>query len=270
MTVQVTGSDGAWLDQARQRYGAFARPMSRCWFKEASAEGAAPWELHYEVQDGPSLSPDALCRGRRHGLHASPGALVGQDFTARRQPTTRQVEVAGPAAIYPLDLLLQALWYSSRPQSLILHAAALHDGRRAWLCPGPSGSGKSTLVSLSPDRALGDELVAVEVAEGGFDLVALPFWAATPGRYPLAAVCCLRHQSGDGKPPHTRRRLTGAEALARLRGQVSWPTWDAAAMVQCLEVLGQLVESMPVDELAFTPRPDVWECLKSDFDGAER
>lgn len=265
MAAQVTSNEGSWLDSALQRYGAFARPNPQRPDEGGTGEGGRPWVVHYEVLDGAPPTPEDLCQARRHGLHAgSESTWMGQGFSACRQPSSRRVDAVGPAAIYPLDLLLQALWYVSRPSSLIMHAAALQDGHRGWLCAGPSGSGKSTLVSLCSDRAMGDELVAVEATGDGFDLVALPFWRARPGRHALAGVCSLRHRGKDAVPPHIRRRLTRSEALARLRGQVSWPTWDSGAMVKCLDVLGRLVESMPVDELAFTPQPDVWEFLTWD------
>lgn len=275
LAIRVTSWDRAWFEQALQRYGAFARPLGDTTSLDPVLDGESQWELHYEVRGGAVSTPEDLCQARRHGLHAGPDSTwTGRDFAARWRPSTGRVEVIGPPAIYPLDLLLQALWYSSRPDSLIVHAAALQDGRRGWLFAGPSGIGKSTLVSLCAEHAMGDELVAVEARSDGFDLVALPFWRAQPGRYPLAAVCCLQHRATGVEAPHARRRLTQADALARLRGQVSWPTWDASAMVTCLEVLGRLIESMPVDELAFTPQPDVWEFLASnpgvDPEGAER
>jgi hypothetical protein len=55
--------------------------------------------------------------------------------------------------------------------------------------------------------------------------------------------------------------LASSDALQRLRRQIAWPTWDAAAMGRCLEALAQLLETVPVDELAFSPSASVWTQL---------
>lgn len=272
LAVVVRSADRPWLSMARQRYGSFATAP------EASA--AVPdVVLDYRVRGEAVPSPDVLCRARRHGLRSTRDgehiALRGDGFTGTWLPRTGRLQLSGPRATYPLDLVAQALWYEQRPGALIVHASAFSDGRRGWLCAGPSGSGKSTLAAMFPRRALADELVGLWVHGDGasadrfssVDLVALPFWSGRPGRVPLAAVHRLRHFGSRGTTEgsdHQRRRLSPGEAFAGLRGQVSWPTWDPRAMAHCLDALGRLVEIVPVHELAFSPLPSVWPYLAVD------
>lgn len=275
VTLCLHSSDRRWLEQAAQRYGAFAAPAVTSGVADGASEATATWRVDYEVCGHRTPTPDTLRRARQHGLHLRGDgprrAVIGHDFRGLWLADERRIEVAGPRAIYPVDLLLQAVWYEVLPTSLILHAAALHDGPRAWLCAGPSGAGKSTLAQLFPNRSVADELVAVvgvdEAVGGPFELVALPFWSARPGRFSLPAVHCLEHHGQPGS--HRRRRLTPRRAVAKLRGQVAWPTWDAAAMGRCLETLARLIETLPVYALAFSPQVDVWPWVVSDALGTD-
>lgn len=262
--IAIDSTDDAWLEQVTLRYGGFLAPL---------APGSKVIHLVFHVRDGPELSPEALRDARLHGLWPHGGAehplaatveLRGDGFHAHWRRAQRRIEVWGPRAVYPLDLLLQALWYACHPHALIVHAAALSDGSSGWLCPGPSGCGKSTLAALLPERALADELVGVWLHGGQAEMVALPFWTARPGRVGLRAIHCLRHRQTvetTDEAPHMRRPMGTAEALQSLRGQIAWPTWDTAAMARSLETLARLLETVPVYELAFSPTPSVWSSL---------
>ena len=262
--LRVHCSDALWRRQMASRYGEF---MARF---DASRLAVRPLHVDYRVEGEGAPSPQDLCRGRLAGLRSrcvgSSGdvELSGDGFVARWRRSEGRIEVRGPRAAYPLDLLLQAVWYDGHQQALIVHAAALSDGTSGWLCAGPSGSGKSTLAGLFPRRAMADELVGVSFDSGRPELVALPFWTGRPGRVPLRAVCCLRHRQSVPSPQggaHLRRRLVSTEALQRLRHQIAWPTWDAAAMGRCLDALAQLLATVPVYELAFSPSTCVWSQL---------
>ncbi len=259
--VAICSSDDGWLEQVSVRYGGFL-------VAGMPAPGAIRLDYHVEGEEEPS--PEALRDARLGGLQSQAvegtmaGACVefrGVGFRAFWQLAAGHLEIWGPRAVYPMDLLLQALWYGCHPHALIVHATALSDGTSGWLCAGASGSGKSTLAALLPERAMADELVGVLVEAGPSELVALPFWTARPARVPLCAVHCLRHRQDIEIPdggPHLRRRLGVPEALQHLRRQIAWPTWDAAAMARCLETLGRVLEMVPVYELAFSPRAGVW------------
>lgn len=277
LQIIIRSRDTEWITQAAQRYGSFVLPLD-------DPPATPTFCLDYQVLSQDIPSPEVLCRARRQGLrahrHGSRVTVQGDGFEGQWFLDEGRLQMSGPRATYPLDLVAQALWYAEQPSALIVHAAAFREGPWAWLCAGPSGSGKSTLASLFPDRALSDELVGVLVggderdATGkGTEVVALPFWSGCPGRFPLAAVHCLRHrghleeadvESGNGThlpEAHIRRLLEPRLALRALRGQISWPTWDAAAMTRCLEALGRLIETVDVYELAFSPRADVWPHL---------
>ena len=140
--------------------------------------------------------------------------------------------------------------------ALLVHAALLADGRRAWLCCGSSGSGKSTLARLFPSFALGEELAAVSPVEGYFRASALPMRTARRGTVPLTGVHILRH----GKK-NIRRRLPPAEALRALHRHVYWPLDDQAAFSAAFATLGELTERVPVWDLAFRPDSSAWTTI---------
>ncbi len=168
----------------------------------------------------------------------------------------RRIDLVGPPATYPLDRLIQALWYESHEHGLMLHAAALADGDRGWIFSGPSGVGKSTLAGLFPERALCDEFVALSLDGRVPRLGALPFWHSRRGSANLVGIYLLRHGENDH-----RRRLDPGEAFARLRREVVWPTFDTGALNRAFATLFRLIESVPVWELAFRPGREVWRVI---------
>ena len=140
-----------------------------------------------------------------------------------------------------------------------MHAAALAEGDRGYALSGPSGCGKSTLAALFPRRALCDEFVAVTLDGPLPRLAALPFWQSRRGGARLAGLYFLRH----GRV-HRRRRLAPAEALARLRRQIVWPTFDEEALRRAFEAFPALAAAVPVWELAFRPGAEVWDVIDRD------
>ena len=138
----------------------------------------------------------------------------------------------------------------------MIHAAALAEGDRGWVFSGPSGSGKSTLAGLFPERALCDEFVALSLDGDRPRLGALPFWTSRRGVAELAGIFLLRHGERD-----RRRRLGAGEAFARLRREVVWPTFDQSHLGRAFDTLCRLIEAVPVWELAFRPRREVWSTI---------
>lgn len=71
-----------------------------------------------------------------------------------------------PDGMFPAELVLRLAWYivSTRSGGVLLHAAAISNGRSALVASGKSGDGKSTLSRLSRSRGLAlltDEIVQV-------------------------------------------------------------------------------------------------------------
>ncbi len=247
--VSLASSSRRFRHLCHQRYSAFA------------TDAAPAWRAVYQVRDARIPSPHFLHDARRHPMRSRRDGtrlrLASETFTMELDASHRRAELAGPLATYPLDRLIQTLWYESHRHGLMIHAAALADGPRGWIFSGPSGVGKSTLAGLFPEHALCDEFVALTLDGAAPRLGSLPFWRSRRGSAELAGIHLLRH----GKSDH-RRRLGAGEAFARLRREVVWPTFDAEALSGALDTLCQLIETVPVWELAFRPGREVWSVIQ--------
>ncbi len=246
--VSLASSSRRFRHLCRQRYGAFATSASPA------------WQAHYRVLDDRIPCPHFLHDARRQPLssrrHGPRLRLVSETFEIELDADRGRAELAGPLATFPVDRLIQTLWYESHPRGLMIHAAALAEGRRGWIASGPSGSGKSTLAALFPERALCDEFAALRLGDAGPRLAALPFWHGRRGGAALAGIYLLCHGDRD-----RRRRLSAGEAFARLRREVVWPTFDPGHLSRAFDTLCELLEGVPVWELAFRPHRDVWNVL---------
>jgi hypothetical protein len=145
---------------------------------------------------------------------------------------------------------------------LLVHAASLGRGPRAWLFAGPSGSGKTTLARLSSHaRLLGDEIAIVRLADGGARCYGSPFWGelARPGdntAVPVAAIHFVRHAER-----HVATALPPARALAALLPNVLFFAAEPDLVRRVLDVAAGLVERVPCFALGFRPEPSVWEVV---------
>jgi len=146
--------------------------------------------------------------------------------------------------------------------ALLVHAASLGRGPRAWMFPGPSGSGKTTLTRLSPDATLmSDEISIVRLGPDGACCYGSPFWGelGTPGEnaaVPLTAIHFLRHAER-----HAATALSPRRALTALLPNVLFFAAEPALVRRVLDVAGDLVERVPCFSLAFRPEPSVWEAI---------
>ena len=162
--------------------------------------------------------------------------------------------------MYPLDNLLRHLLPLLWDEGVLVHGAFLT--RRSGgglLAGGPSGAGKSTLSRLASAHALCDELTAVRIEKAEVHLISLPFWESRPGRAPLDALFFLSHGA-----THRLIPLRPEQTLRRLVPLVLWPVWDEMAMASAFAHVTRLSESRPAFELAFAPRPDVWEFIEKE------
>ncbi len=57
-------------------------------------------------------------------------------------------------------------------------------------------------------------------------------------------------------------RLGSGEAFSRLRREVLWPTFDERALRRAFATLFELLAAVPIWELAFRPRPAVWDVIR--------
>jgi hypothetical protein len=203
--------------------------------------------------------PRATWRNGGFALASLPARAEGD--LARRRVRFR----VGPGPALNPDLFrLLCSFLVMRAGGVLLHASAVVAGGRAWVFSGPSGSGKTTIAGLAGERrVLNDETVALVPAARGWTAWATPFYgsggpgmAPANGRAPLRALCFLRQAER-----FAHRRLSPAEAVARAFPEVMLPKRDGRVAARLLGSLAALATEVPAYDLAFAPRPALWEYL---------
>ncbi len=252
--LAITCQSSRLQDLLELRYGAFTTSQP------------ALWHIEYRLSSSREPSPQGLADGRQQPLRAQRGGdrlrLESDSFHLELDLKQRTGKLVGPLATYPIDRMIQMLWYETWDRGLIVHGAAFTDGERGWLASGPSGSGKSTLAALFPEAALCDELAAVHLDDRPH-LGSLPFWESRPGSAPLCGIYLLRHGTYD-----RRRRVGSSEAFACLRREIVWPIFDPDALRRTFESLADLISRVPIWELAFRPTRDVWAVISQEPEAA--
>ena len=145
---------------------------------------------------------------------------------------------------------------------LLLHAAAMSRGGRAYVLCGPSGAGKSTTAGLSAGRAtvLSDELPALRRSASGWDAFGTPFHgdlrAALPQGAPLGRLALLEQSARVELVA-----LAPAEAARRLYAQVFRVGADPRRHTRWLSLVAALVRSPGCGVLRFRREPSFWDAL---------
>jgi len=189
-------------------------------------------------------------------------------FTAEIDPFGGQATLCRrETRAYPLETVIRSSMMARLPLEggLPLHAAGVVLDARGVAFLGPSGAGKSTLAATSPHPVLSDELVSVAAARP-FVLVRSGFWGEGSGiarpPAPLGALVAL------DKGPRTRlERLERTDAVRRIVGSITVPLvpelWTPA-----LDVLGRLVEAVPVYRLEWAPSSPPWAEIERTLEAA--
>jgi hypothetical protein len=156
-------------------------------------------------------------------------------------------------------------WMLPSRGGALLHAAGLVIEDRGFVLVGAEGTGKSTWARLGEEaggKVVSDDLVLLDPAHGGYDLLGAPFRSThrttmLKGRWPLAAVLFPDH--GD------RPKLEPVPALlakARIAANLTF----IADAVECDERVPALIErlhrSVPCAELTFAPEIGFVELLR--------
>lgn len=230
-------------------------------FPAFATERSPQWRVEVE---GADVDPDTAA-SEAPVVHVADGSfrLVGMGVTAEVDLGERRARLAIPPSPHALAVVLRHVVPVAVEDGLVFHAALLAGGDRAWLCCGPSGAGKSTLARLLPDHARCDEMAAARFVGGEWHGEALPFWQSRPGRSPLEAVFLLRHGELN-----RRRQLDRRSAVRQLLPHLLWPTGSPPALDRALGLLCDLVDGVPVYDLEFLPRPDVFEVIARSPDQA--
>lgn len=259
VTVEIGGvrtaiatSDHAIAEVVAHRYAGFLTARPAAWRIEAGprAEGLID---QVDVTVRPGEAPGRLCIERH-------------DFAATLDlPARRGTLALGAVDHMAVDTFLRVVYSLALLEAgaLLVHAASLGRGPRAWMFPGPSGSGKTTLTRLSPDATLlSDEISVVRLgADDDACCYGSPFWGelGEPGAnvaVALQAIHFLRHAER-----HTTDALTPRRALASLLPHVLFFAAEPALVARVLEVAAAIVERVPCFALGFRPEPSVWEAI---------
>jgi hypothetical protein len=238
-----------------------------------SAGGAPDLVLEYEGIDGWLREQP---EGRGYPGYAITGREDGALSLARRDSEgTISAGPTGPVTArfrgnsqhFAIEAVLRVAISVALPRTggLLLHAAGVASASRALVFTGPSGSGKSTMAGLLRDtdtypRRLGDDLVAVRPANGGWKAMATPFAGeigpAPEGEAPLAGVYFLV-KSGR----HVVQTLEPVDALRRLMRNVMCYVADRTAAGRTLEAASALCHQVPCGILEFARDPAVVHVL---------
>jgi hypothetical protein len=185
-------------------------------------------------------------------------ALDARGSPARVEGTVRDV----PAG---LDSVLRASLSVLLPRrsTLLLHASGVVADGRAFLFVGKSGAGKSTAAALTGERRLlSDDIVAVSV-DGGLAVAnSVPFTGlqarrTAPLQAPVELICLLEQAREDVLEPARGGPATGD----LLRCVLHLPLADPATG-EVLDLVGRLVEAVPLRRLRFRRDPSVWPALR--------
>ncbi len=139
---------------------------------------------------------------------------------------------------------------------MLLHSSAVVLDGYAYLFSAPCGTGKSTHTSLwlraFPDAViLNDDKPALRRENGRWYAYGTPWSGKTAQnenmRVPLGGVCVLRRGEKDEIFP-----FGGTKAVFALLEQTARP-WSEAARTRLLELLGMLLEEVPVWQMYCTP-----------------
>lgn len=239
-------------DVVTDRYAGFLSP------------GPADWRIET------GLRPEGLVDQEDVTVRAGggPGRLTVErhDFVATLDVPARTGTLAlGAVDHVALDTFLRVVYSLALlpAGALLVHAASLGRGERAWMFAGPSGSGKTTLTRLSPDATLlSDEISVVRLGAGDTACCyGSPFWgelgeAGRNAAVPLTAIHFLRHADR-----HATTALTPRRALVSLLPNVLFFAAEPALVARVLDVAARLVERVPCFALGFRPEASVWEAI---------
>jgi hypothetical protein len=147
---------------------------------------------------------------------------------------------------------------------LLVHAAAVLVNGDAQLFIGQSGSGKSTVAALSAGRpVLGDDLILLRPAAGGWTAYGTPFWnpdtggrASQTASGPVIGISKLT-QDRDVFVTPLPRPVASAELMANCPVVNSRPEWVAGLLARCR----QLAADVPVQQLHFRKDDAFWLVL---------
>lgn len=187
------------------------------------------------------------------------------DFQARWNPASGLGHILQSPSPYAIDSVLRivhTLILATRGGFLVHAASAIRDDR-AYLFAGVSGAGKTTISRLAPPHVtlLTDEVSYVRPEKDGYRAYGTPFAgelakAGENRSAPLAAIFLL-HQG----PENRIESVDTSEVATALMRHILFFSDDHELVARVFHSACQLIESVPVRRLIFTPDRLVWEII---------
>lgn len=156
----------------------------------------------------------------------------------------------------PLGILL-TIYLAHFNGGIVIHASGVDDGGRGYLFTGVSGIGKSTMAGVWQKEGaavVNDDRLVVMPVNGDFTIAntPMPSYTDRPKEAPLRAMFLLSQ-----KTENSCCRINGAKALSLLMANCMQHFHSKKMVEAHLEILGRLVQKVPVFELGFKPDSDV-------------
>lgn len=195
-------------------------------------------------------------------------ALFNPDFSRAEIRLHRPFfppEVSLDPLEHPLDELLITN-YLARGRGLEVHACGMVDSQgRGYLFLGSSGTGKSTMARLWQGQTgvtvLSDDRIILRQKGGDFWMHGTPWHgdagSSFPGRVLLRSAYFLERGLKNERIP-----LRKAEASGRLFACSFPPFYSKEAIEFIMDLLGKMVEHIPIYELRFLPDQEVVHFLQ--------
>jgi hypothetical protein len=241
VVARVSCGKREWLERLTARFPGFVTDDASSFAIDLVPKAELPVELERRDPNAPG----------------APLVLAASSYRATIDLAGRHAWVTGRPGPGTIVNLMRYLLPLLLPGGVAFHAGVLADRGRGFLMAGRSGCGKSSLARMLRERALGDEVGVVLAGPGGFTVRGSPHRVGRKGSAALAGIYLLARGAGR----HERVRLDPAVALSRLSALAFWPTGHEREMRATLGTLAHVVEAVPVWELRFALRPDVWEVI---------
>lgn len=152
-----------------------------------------------------------------------------------------------------------------RQHCFLLHASYIRHNGKAILFTAPSGTGKSTQADLwgryRGAQLLNGDRVAVEVSPEGVFAHGVPFCGSS-GISENVTTPVLAIVSLSQAPRTTISPLTGLAAFRQVWEGCTVNHWNRQCMTDCMDLVSQVVQTVPVFHLACTPDQSAVEALE--------
>jgi hypothetical protein len=166
---------------------------------------------------------------------------------------------------YPLDMLL-TINLLARGKGVAIHAAAVADMGKGRLFVGRSGAGKSTMAELwlntTNARILNDDRVIISHQDGDYMMQGSPWHSRIPvvssRPAPLEGIYFLKHGQENRIQP-----VTPTDAISQLMVCCFTTYWDPDGMKSTLDILDDLVKSIPCFNLSINPGDSVVNFIRA-------